>query len=451
MSLGSILREAREKKGLSVAQVAEQTRMIHQMVEELENDDFHRIAAAIYGRGFIRLYAECVDLDSEPLVKEFNEVYSGFRRPSINTRQVRTEPVEMPPKKASEQVTPAEPVSRPVIKERVVETAPETKPVSAPEVKPEILVKPEPVPVAEPKSESIPEAKSEPTPEPKSEPIAEPVPVPIPEEKFKPVPEAEPAHVAAVIPEEKPAPVVEPAPAVKAVPVMEVVQEEKSKPAVESAPSVTEPGCIVPEKQKPIVSPEPIVKPVAEKNPEPVEDVLAASEPDAELEKEPVSAEDEKVPDDTEKNAGDEQYGELFNRTVVTPDSVIHEEKTPRNAETPRHAPLPVFTQAPSWDDNGSVRSDSLKDRIVEFYRKAPYTIAGICLCFVAIIMLLIAIASSSGKNDSQDPTSPAEYVVEDEISGDLPTRTDPAPVSSGTGETVYSRHILPPPDSYVE
>lgn len=80
MSIGSVLREARERKGLTIAEVAERTRMIHQMVEEMENDDFHRVSAAIYGRGFIKLYSECVEVDPAPLLEEFNEVYTGFRK-----------------------------------------------------------------------------------------------------------------------------------------------------------------------------------------------------------------------------------------------------------------------------------------------------------------------------------------------------------------------------------
>lgn len=80
MSIGSTLREARERKGLTIEEVAERTRMIHQMVDEMEHDDFHRVAAAIYGRGFIKLYSECVEIDPAPLLAEFNEVYTGFRK-----------------------------------------------------------------------------------------------------------------------------------------------------------------------------------------------------------------------------------------------------------------------------------------------------------------------------------------------------------------------------------
>ena len=120
MSLGTILKDARERKGLTVADVAEQTHLLPQMVEEIEQDDFHRFAAAIYGRGFIRLYAECVGENPEPLVQEFSEIYSGARRPVIATRKVKTAPESV--KLVESSTTPS---GRPRIKTRVVETAPE--------------------------------------------------------------------------------------------------------------------------------------------------------------------------------------------------------------------------------------------------------------------------------------------------------------------------------------
>ena len=87
-SFGETLRAAREAKGLTTSQIASKTRMLVQIVEEMENEDFHRIAAPIYGRGFVKLYAECVDLDPLPLVKEFMEIYEGRRAPIVRTREV---------------------------------------------------------------------------------------------------------------------------------------------------------------------------------------------------------------------------------------------------------------------------------------------------------------------------------------------------------------------------
>ncbi len=89
MALGKILRETREQQGYTTAQVAEATHMMIQIVEELEREDFHRIAAAIYGRGFVKLYAEFLGIDPAPLIKEFSEIFSGARRPTIATRPLK--------------------------------------------------------------------------------------------------------------------------------------------------------------------------------------------------------------------------------------------------------------------------------------------------------------------------------------------------------------------------
>lgn len=100
MSFGETLRAAREAKGLTCSEVAMQTRLLVQIVEEMEQEDFHRIAAPIYGRGFVRLYASCVGLDPTPLVAEFMEIYEGHRAPIVKTRAVPTTqdpPAPQPP------------------------------------------------------------------------------------------------------------------------------------------------------------------------------------------------------------------------------------------------------------------------------------------------------------------------------------------------------------------
>lgn len=87
MSLGETFRLAREEKGLTISQVAEATRMMVQIVEDLEREDFRRIAAPIYGRGFIKLYAEHLGLDPEPLTREFMEIFTGSRPPQVVRRE----------------------------------------------------------------------------------------------------------------------------------------------------------------------------------------------------------------------------------------------------------------------------------------------------------------------------------------------------------------------------
>ena len=73
---GKTLRAAREAKGLTTGQIAEQTHMMIQTVEGLEREDFSKIVAPIYGRGFVKLYCEAVGLDPKPLVDAFTEIYA---------------------------------------------------------------------------------------------------------------------------------------------------------------------------------------------------------------------------------------------------------------------------------------------------------------------------------------------------------------------------------------
>jgi hypothetical protein len=53
------------------------TRMKVQIVDDLEHDDFHRIAATIYGKGFIKLFAECVGLEPAPLIADYMRTVNG--------------------------------------------------------------------------------------------------------------------------------------------------------------------------------------------------------------------------------------------------------------------------------------------------------------------------------------------------------------------------------------
>ena len=85
MALGEILRETREAKGLTASEVAQGTRMKVQIVEDLEREDFGRIAAVIYGKGFIKLYAEFIGLDPAPLLDEYVAISSGKPRSIVNT------------------------------------------------------------------------------------------------------------------------------------------------------------------------------------------------------------------------------------------------------------------------------------------------------------------------------------------------------------------------------
>jgi len=134
MSMGDILKNAREQRGLSTSAVAESTHMKVQIVDDLEKEDFSRIAAPIYGRGFVKLYAEYLELDPTPLINEFMDIYSGRRTPIVGRRHVDPAPApanEIPPTPVTRSLrsrfeTIKQPFSKPLV--RTIETAPAPEP-----------------------------------------------------------------------------------------------------------------------------------------------------------------------------------------------------------------------------------------------------------------------------------------------------------------------------------
>lgn len=106
IEFGATLRAAREARGLTPAQLAQTTHLMAQQIEALENEDFSKIAAPIYGRGFVKLYCEGVGLDPKPMIDEFMEIFSGNRQPAIRMRASAPAPAPAP---APEPVIDAEP------------------------------------------------------------------------------------------------------------------------------------------------------------------------------------------------------------------------------------------------------------------------------------------------------------------------------------------------------
>lgn len=101
MSLGDQLQQARKQRRMTTSEVAAATRMKVQIVEDLEREDFSRIAAPVYGKGFIKLYAEQVGLDAKPLVDEY---VARFVDPDSST--LRRDP--LPPPQPQPMPGPAE-------------------------------------------------------------------------------------------------------------------------------------------------------------------------------------------------------------------------------------------------------------------------------------------------------------------------------------------------------
>jgi transcriptional regulator with XRE-family HTH domain len=72
-SFGAQLRQRREERQVSLATIAEQTKIKQSLLEALERDDLSRWPAGIFRRAFIRAYAHAIGLQPDAVVKEFLE------------------------------------------------------------------------------------------------------------------------------------------------------------------------------------------------------------------------------------------------------------------------------------------------------------------------------------------------------------------------------------------
>lgn len=86
-SPGATLRAAREKCKLTQQEVAEATRIKAGIIDAIENNDFSGIAAPLYGKGFIKLYAECVGLDPQPLIRDYMERHARAVHPTLRSEK----------------------------------------------------------------------------------------------------------------------------------------------------------------------------------------------------------------------------------------------------------------------------------------------------------------------------------------------------------------------------
>lgn len=68
---GKALREARERRGVTLRQIANATKLSVSQLEALERNDIARLPGGIFSRGIVRSYATEVGLDPEAVIRDF--------------------------------------------------------------------------------------------------------------------------------------------------------------------------------------------------------------------------------------------------------------------------------------------------------------------------------------------------------------------------------------------
>lgn len=76
MTLGEKLRQAREERGISINEVAEQTRIAPLYIESIENDDYSPLPGGIFNKGFIKSFAKFVGVDEQEAMQDYARLMS---------------------------------------------------------------------------------------------------------------------------------------------------------------------------------------------------------------------------------------------------------------------------------------------------------------------------------------------------------------------------------------
>jgi transcriptional regulator with XRE-family HTH domain len=82
-SFGAALRRERERRGITLDTIAEQTKVSAALLEGLERGDLARWPAGIFRRAFVRGYADAVGLDSRTVLEAFLRIYPDEGAPAV--------------------------------------------------------------------------------------------------------------------------------------------------------------------------------------------------------------------------------------------------------------------------------------------------------------------------------------------------------------------------------
>lgn len=97
--LGSVLQTARVSKKLSIDQVSQAIHLSAKQIQALENNDFSLLPEPVITRGFIRNYANFLDVDVEPLLRHYRSSVSQEERSIVvkaNVNEVMSQHTHQP-------------------------------------------------------------------------------------------------------------------------------------------------------------------------------------------------------------------------------------------------------------------------------------------------------------------------------------------------------------------
>ena len=87
LTLGEKLRQAREERGVSISEVAEQTRISALYLECIENDDYRTLPGGIFNKGFVKSFAKVVGIDEQEALHDYTQLIANQGTPVVEEQK----------------------------------------------------------------------------------------------------------------------------------------------------------------------------------------------------------------------------------------------------------------------------------------------------------------------------------------------------------------------------
>jgi len=82
------LKTIRESLGLSLDDLFKRTRIRVVYLQAIENKEFNLLPVPVYSKNFIRIYARALGIDSEPIIKEYEDYINSRKEQTIQTEVI---------------------------------------------------------------------------------------------------------------------------------------------------------------------------------------------------------------------------------------------------------------------------------------------------------------------------------------------------------------------------
>lgn len=79
---GARLKREREMRGVSLHEIARNTKISTRLLAAIEADDFSVLPGGVFNRGFIRSYARCLGLNEDDVVNDYLQAIGGLSHPA---------------------------------------------------------------------------------------------------------------------------------------------------------------------------------------------------------------------------------------------------------------------------------------------------------------------------------------------------------------------------------